>query len=468
MMGIRSSQARPKLTIHVLACFACLGGLALIRRRKKGMRGCPGPSARAGIPLRGRGVGISAGVVVLAVCLAATVLPCAADDYITIAGKTYLRQEFRINTGGEKRPDVSYAPNGDFVVAWDMDKTVFARRFARNGQPLTAPILIGSDYMAWYPSVASRSDGSFIVAYQHELVDGAEDIAARIVAPNGAYLTGTLNVNTYTNMNQMYPQVGVDSADRSLIVWQSQNQLGSADEVVGRRLGADGQALTPEFIVNTTTAGGQAFPTVCVSPSGSATVGWFNGVSGSTSARKQTYDTNGAPVGGEVVVAGKSGMWTGNADVATNNSGNTVIVWEEAPSGTNLGHAYFRRYDQLGQAIGDAREVTDRVYLGATPTVAMWPDGRFVVTWYEYGSPQSDCYARLYSPDGLPLDNVFVVNALTAGRQYSPYVAVNAAGDMAFVWWGNDGGYVTLLTPEPATLALLAVGGLAMLRRRRR
>ena len=92
-----------------------------------------------------------------------------------------------------------------------------------------------------------------------------------------------------------------DAAGNFVVVWESYGQDGSSYGVFGQRYASTGAPLGPEFRVNTYTTGYQHDPAVASDSSGNFVVVWTsdgqdgsgNGVFG------QRYDSSGAPLGPE-------------------------------------------------------------------------------------------------------------------------------------------------------------------------
>src|SRR5437870_4177262 len=116
---------------------------------------------------------------------------------------------------------------------------------------------------------------------------------------SGAPLGPEFRVNTFTTSNQLYPSVAVDSLGNFIVVWTSL-QDGSGYGIFGQRYASSGAPLGPEFRANTFTTSNQNFPSVASDSSGNFVVVWsslqdgsFYGVFG------QRYASSGSPLGPE-------------------------------------------------------------------------------------------------------------------------------------------------------------------------
>jgi hypothetical protein len=125
--------------------------------------------------------------------------------------------------------------------------------------------------------------------------------------------------------------------------------------------------------------------------------------------------------------------------VAMDALGNYVVVWTGQDS--NGAGVYAQRYSSLGLALGGAFQVnTTTTNEQTNPTVAMTPDGRFVVTWSSYNSTGYGwgVYAQRYAADGTALGGQFRVNTTIADDQMYSSVAMDANGDFVIAWQSNN------------------------------
>jgi hypothetical protein len=93
-------------------------------------------------------------------------------------------------------------------------------------------------------------------------------------ASTGAPLGPEFRVNTYTTNLQKKSAVASDASGNFVVVWRSEYQDGSRGGVFGQRFAASGAPLGPEFRVNTFTLFQQVAPAVASDPSGNFVVVW--------------------------------------------------------------------------------------------------------------------------------------------------------------------------------------------------
>jgi len=152
------------------------------------------------------------------------------------------------------------------------------------------------------------------------------------------------------------------------------------------------------------------------------------------------------PLGGEFMVSTPAqpdqNLNYGTTSVATTPSGNFVVIYR---GGLNPGtpYIYGRRYNAAGGALGGQfvlNSINGNVFGTA---VALDPDGDFVAVWATGGADGSSygIYARRYDAAGVAQGPEFKVNTFTAGNQFIPSVAMDAAGNFVIAWTsaGQDG-----------------------------
>jgi len=262
------------------------------------------------------------------------------------------------------------------------------------------------------------------------------------VRGQGSPLGPEFRVNTYTAGHQYGPSAAVDSAGRFVVVWNSAGQDGSLSGMFGQRYDSSGAPLGPEFRINTYTTGQQGGGSaVAADAAGNFVVVWYSdGQDGSSfGVFAQRYDSSGAPLGPEFRVNTTTAGLQATGAVASDPSGNFVVVWSNDALGI-----FGQRYTFGGAALGSEFRVdTFTPGCALAPDVAVDASGNFVVAWQDKirsgGScpfPTQGVLARRFAASGAPLGTDFRVNTSTAGYQGQVKVAVDSAGDFVIAWFG--------------------------------
>ena len=414
------------------------------------------------------------GVVAVLAVLAGAALAGAA---VGRAQLSPLGEEFQVNTyttSYQRRPAVSAASAGSFVVVWQSygssgtDTSAYSvqgQRYAADGAALggqlQANTFTTSDQS--FPAVAAASDGDFVVVWLSYGSGGTDtsgtSIQARRYAANGVPLSGQAQVNTYTTSDQWFPAVAAGSAGNFVVAWQSLGSSGTdADgwSIQAQRYAANGAALGGQFQVNSYTTNAQVYPAVATDSAGNFVVVWqslgSNGTDTSLeSIQARRYAADGAALGGQFQVNSRTTNYQKEPAVAADGAGNFVVVWHSfGSSGTDTSAASIQaqRYDAGGAAQGGQFQVnTYTSNAQRYPAVAADSAATFVVTWQSYGSSASDTslwsiQARRYAANGVPLAGESQVNSFSTNGQQFPAVALASEGDFV-VAWQSPGSYGT-------------------------
>jgi hypothetical protein len=364
-----------------------------------------------------------------------------------------LGPEFRVNTYTtdlQRSPAVASDSSGNFVVVWQswtQDGSydgVFGQRYASTGAPLGPEFRVNTYTTSSQsqPAVASDSSGNFVVIWQSFFdQDGSgEGVFGQRYASTGAPLGPEFRVNAYTTGPQWLPEVASDSSGNFVVVWHSRDQDGSGHGVFGQRYDSSGAPLGPEFRVNTYTTGRQIFPAVASDSSGNFVVVWESwpqdgsgyGVFG------QVFASSGAPLGPEFRVNTYTPYFQGWPAVASDASGNFVVVWtSHFQDGSRYGVFGQRCCSSTGALGPEFRVNTYTTNLQEIPAVASDSSGNFVVVWMSHTQDgwNYGVFGQRYASTGAPLGPEFRVNTYTTDIQNAPAVASDASGNFVVVWY---------------------------------
>ncbi len=377
-------------------------------------------------------------------------------------------------TAGDQRyPSVSLDGTGDAVVAWSGNGTgdsqgVFFQRFAKASDN-AGPTVTGVKSVDPNKNVGVVVDNStigtkasyFIVTFSkavsQSLVQNAKNwslslngntLPGGIVtvqyglseanalgltsAPSGHYeAVLTFDGNSTTAGNQP-----LDVGDYVLTLSDVVTDL-SGNKLDGKGIGTPGSGnYTLAFSISTGTTG-PYYPTPPGPPA--------------TNTNDITVNTNHTLLTDGV-----------NPDVATDASGDYVVVWATdeyneivTDNNGNLvagSDIVFQRYNKNGQALGteytinahtkttvNGKTVYNSNGLQINPAVAMDSFGDFVVVWEGYGAADDyGIYAQIFDASGTPVGDAFLVNKIVTGDQSEPAVAMDAIGDFVVSWTSND------------------------------
>jgi hypothetical protein len=374
---------------------------------------------------------------------------------LALAQGVPLGTEFRVNTqtqGFQRLPAVAQDTLGNFVVVWGgyvtgAGEEILGQRYIASGAPSGAEFRVNTSTTGFQyrPAVASDPLGNLVVAWESPHAGGSYDVFGQRYAASGAPVGSEFRMNTYTSSQQVNVSVAADPSGSFVVVWQSAYQDGSDFGVFGQRYSSSGAPVGPEFRVNTYTTDRQSEPSVAADSGGSFVVVWqshgqdgsYDGIFG------QRYASTGAPLGPEFRVNTATTGAQYRPSVATEDSGNFVVVWDGAGDGSVTG-IFGQRYDASGVPQGPEFRVNTYTTVNqARAVVASDPFGSLVVTWWSdtQDGDAGGIFGQRYAPMGVPLGPEFRVNTYTTSAQFSPAVATDSIGRFVVVWqsYAQDG-----------------------------
>jgi hypothetical protein len=201
-----------------------------------------------------------------------------------------------------------------------------------------------------------------------------------------------------------------------------------------------------ETLVNSTTAGDQFAPAVATDATGNYVVVWASdGQDGSGyGIFGQRYNSSGSALGSEFPINTITANHQSQPSVAMSPTGAFAVTWTSLSTSTGE-DVYVRRFNAGGAAL-DPTEVQVNTFTAGdqeSPHVAMDGNANFVVVWDSQNQDGSSygVYARRFSSTGTPLSGEFLVNQYTTDLQADPTIAMDRAGDFVIAW--NSGNLTT-------------------------
>ncbi|MCP5224097.1 MAG: cadherin-like domain-containing protein [Thauera sp.] len=214
-----------------------------------------------------------------------------------------------------------------------------------------------------WPATATLADGSYVVAWQS---NGGQDgsgwgIFAQRFASNGEAIGPEFRVNTLVGGDQSWAQIAALSDGGFVISWQdSAGNDGSGWGSFAQRFDAAGNAQGGQLLLNTTTSGTQYHTNVAAYTDGFAAV-WSNG----SDIVLQRFDNAGGKLGGETLVSTAVGSASAQSgaqylpDIAATANGDLMIVWADGGGNDGSSHGVFGRlYDADTATFGSSFLVT--------------------------------------------------------------------------------------------------------------
>lgn len=321
--------------------------------------------------------------------------------------------------GREINPAISALADGGFAVSWTLvtdggaTGNVELQRFSANGAAVAAAVQVNSNASTWqdFSGVAGLADGGYVVTWERWNQLGRSEIWMRRFTGSGAAAGDESRVNTESPWPQSDARP-IGLADGGFVVtWIGADTVtvpgGNTTGVFLQRFDSSGTPVGGAFLVNTTTAGAQAYNAAARLSGGGFVVTWMGmaqpGGDGAD-VYAQLFAASGTPVGGEVRVNTTLVGDQTFPSVAALAGGGYVITWLSAgqDGGTSI---QAQRFDASGAPVGPQMQVnTTTAGRQWDPSVSGLLDGGFVVTWrevYDGGMGlDNDILAQRFDADG--------------------------------------------------------------------
>ena len=178
-------------------------------------------------------------------------------------------------------PDVAIDDKGDFVVVWEGqdndDRGIFGRRFLADGTPQGDEFQINTFTEGHQETAAIAMDnqGNFVVVWES---DGQEEDVASVFArrflADGTPQGDEFQINTFAEGYQGTSAIAMDAQGNFVVVWDSEWQDQTGSEVFARQFLADGTPQGDEFQVNTTTDDDQGYSDIGMDAQGNFVIVW--------------------------------------------------------------------------------------------------------------------------------------------------------------------------------------------------
>jgi len=301
-------------------------------------------------------------------------------------------------TGIQWSPSVASDSAGNFVVAWAsgvyLAHDILGQRFASDGTPFGPEFRINtyttSDQFS--PALAADPAGNFVVVWTskgQEVASYGLGVFGQRFASSGVPLGPEFRVNTSTTDYQYDPTVASDSTGRFVVAWSSGHVYTPPmpSDVFGQRYASNGTPLGTEFRINSYTMAQQREAAVAAAPDGEVVVLW-SGEQGSGGVFGQRFAASGDPLGKEFRANTSSGAFAGfEPAVATEDEGNFIVAWSDYAVG---GDIFGQRFASDGTPEGmEFRVNTFQRSQQVDAAVATDPTGNFIVVWDSYGEDGS-------------------------------------------------------------------------------
>ncbi|MBL4706468.1 MAG: hypothetical protein JKY54_18210, partial [Flavobacteriales bacterium] len=208
-----------------------------------------------------------------------------------------------------------------------------------------------------------------------------------------------------------------------------------------RRYLSSGAALEAPVMVNTTIAGYQGLPDISMDSAGNSVVVWQGVDADGMGIFAQLYDNSGNAVGSELAINTTTAGNLINATVAMDRNGNFMVTWSSMTQDGDHYGIFSRIYNSSGTAqTGEVQVNTTTAGTQDNSSVSATKNGDYIVAWtsfYQDGD-QAGVYAQVISSAGAFMDSETLINTRTTDFQQLPDVAVYDTSYASVIVW-QDG-----------------------------
>ena len=207
-----------------------------------------------------------------------------------------------------------------------------------------------------------------------------------------------------------------------------------------------------EFLVNTTTRGGQFLSSVATYPDGSFVMAWADtsgggGDSSNAQIRAQRFNADGSKAGAEFRVNTTTSGDQNKPLVSVLANGDFVIVWQDASrqGGDASGLSVKGQMYHANGAKAGGEFLVNSTTLGDQngASITALANGGFVVSWRDTSGQGGDASgssikAQVFDAAGHKVGNEFMVNTTTLSDQNIVSVSALKSGGFVAIWQDNS------------------------------
>jgi hypothetical protein len=262
---------------------------------------------------------------------------------------------------------------------------VKGQRFAVSGAPIGSEFLVNTAAAGSQLNVraAGLQSGGFVLTWETSdpLQDGSGTaVKAQLFDASGVKIGAEFLVNSQTYLNQQLPTVASLSDGGFIIAWQTSDpaQDGAGGAAKAQRFDSAGVKVGAEFLVNTTAFGTQNDIDIVGLSNGGFVVSWQTGSGATADIFARAYDSAGVALGNQFMVSTDYGSQNGGR-LAALPGGGFVATWSTL--GGSVAGIRGAIYDSGAVKVGAEFAVNTSAGSGNRPDVVALGDGGFVVSW---------------------------------------------------------------------------------------
>lgn len=369
---------------------------------------------------------------------------------------TKISNEISVNTytyQSQWNPRIDAFSDGKFVIVWDGRAQAstpyaygaFAQIFDRDGNKLGSQILVDTPNdsnkfnSVWTPDVAVLLDDNFIVVES----EGTNGIMVQKFSSSGDKIGSPVRANLPNGVFED-PSISAFPSGDFVVTWSTINHPSSGYGIYAQYFDSTITKIGTEFQVSASIDNEfKRDPSIATFTDGKFIITWARGNQNDLEygygVYGQLFSSERTKIGGEFLVNTYTLSDQQSPEVRAFSDNSFVITWQSYAQDGNLQGVYGQKFDSDGNKVANEFQVNTYTFNSQTkPSIAIFPDDRFVISWASYGQSGSndEIYIQEFNSNCTKIGNEFHVNNYTDGAQTSPAVTVLSNNEVVVTWQG--------------------------------
>jgi hypothetical protein len=348
------------------------------------------------------------------------------------------------SAGDQRAAAVAVDAAGAFGVVWEDDSqgpAVRLRAFRTNGcQRFVEGVVASGTTAPKNPDLAVLGKGQFVVVWDQGS-SGSRDIRAQRFDAAGAPSGAPVIVSQGLGGSHFSPRVSARENGDFVVAWERLVKVGLPPEVdIRARVVRQNGTVQDLGSVSSSNSGRQGSPDVAMNQRGEFVVVWEDdrgGAAGVYQIRARWFDAAGTAPRADLTVNSQSGGDQRRPRVGIDGNGRYVVAWEDESNPlVEHYHVFARGLTGDGvEVFHDLRVNSEAEGQHRYPDIAVDTDGSFLVTWQQRGAdPEYDVRIRGFNPNGTQRIRDVRASSQAAGQQLAPAIGLAQSGHFVVAW----------------------------------
>jgi len=293
--------------------------------------------------------------------------------------------------------------------------------------------------LASSPTATKHNQQNYTVSYNMTSTLSAD------VYKVGDILFHDTSAHTQLTGSHVTPKIATVPNGNFIATWRDDSDGNGVGQIHARGFDPDGNALFSQITVNTADDGEQRNPDVAVDDSGRFVIVWEDDQDGNGSYQilARGFTAAGAQRIADFTVNTVSNGQQFNPAIASDTAGNFVVTWEDDQDDNGKFQIYHRGFNASGsQKFAQAQVNTNSAGQHTKPSISAANNGDYVIVWEDDQDDNGyyQIYGRGYTIAGVQRFGVTTVNSVSDGQQLAPSVGLRGDGGFGVAWEDDKDG----------------------------